>query len=605
MLTTIKNALNALSWSRRFSSQGYTGGADLMSDKAKLGSDGYGRPHVWLKSFVVGKGTRIDLDTNEMIIIVGPNNAGKSALLRECHARVVKGEQLPIKILSEVKFEFKGGKVSTLDWLRTVSKITIDGNFVVPMVGTVSPYSMEKLDRVQKYGIGDLAKLLMLYIDTEARLSASNPVDLNNVISEPPSHPFHRLYEDEFLESRMDEIFKRTFGRNLIVNRGAGRKVMLQFGDRPEPLAGKDRASNEFRNQVNSLPSIDQQGDGIRAFCGILANIIASDVDIIFVDEPEAFLHPPHSYALGRVLAHETPDSCQLLLSTHSSDLLRGILDVASPRVRIIRIERKEDVNYVKELSQEMIRSVWGDPVLRYSKILDGLFHDGVVVCEGDSDCRFYEAMIHAVDTNSSFPDLLFVHGAGKSRIVSIVKALSAIGVPVRVVVDFDLLSDISQMKELVKSLGGDWDYFSKGAGITNSAIKKRRSEMLLSDVRSEIDITLASETGETLSDDAIKKIRALLKRGSAWGEAKKIGKEFVPNGQEREKYNEMAIDLRKIGLFLVEVGELEGFCKSVGGHGPAWVLEVLQRDLANDPDLEIARSFAKELGSNWQPNAS
>lgn len=46
----------------------------------------------------------------------------------------------------------------------------------------------------------------------------------------------------------------------------------------------------------------------------------------------------------------------------------------------------------------------------------------------------------------------------------------------------------------------------------------------------------------------------------------------------------------------LVEVGQVESFVKSVGNHGPKWVNEVLPKDLANDPDLEVARNFEKKL---------
>ena len=49
-------------------------------------------------------------------------------------------------------------------------------------------------------------------------------------------------------------------------------------------------------------------------------------------------------------------------------------------------------------------------------------------------------------------------------------------------------------------------------------------------------------------------------------------------------------------------VGEMEGFCKSIGGHGPRWVQEVLEnRDLADDPELETARRFVHEI---WERDA-
>ena len=49
-------------------------------------------------------------------------------------------------------------------------------------------------------------------------------------------------------------------------------------------------------------------------------------------------------------------------------------------------------------------------------------------------------------------------------------------------------------------------------------------------------------------------------------------------------------------GRFVVPVGELESFVRSVGGHGPKWVSEVLKKDLANDPELDNAKSFVQSI---------
>ena len=59
---------------------------------------------------------------------------------------------------------------------------------------------------------------------------------------------------------------------------------------------------------------------------------------------------------------------------------------------------------------------------------------------------------------------------------------------------------------------------------------------------------------------------------------------------------NNLFESFERLGLFIVPVGELEGFARSVGGHGPRWVNSVLIRDLANDPELEGAREFVKKV---------
>jgi hypothetical protein len=56
---------------------------------------------------------------------------------------------------------------------------------------------------------------------------------------------------------------------------------------------------------------------------------------------------------------------------------------------------------------------------------------------------------------------------------------------------------------------------------------------------------------------------------------------------------------LRASGLHVVEVGELEGYARSEGGHGPKWVNAVLAKPLATDPELEAARSFVTNLAKS------
>src|SRR5690606_12158093 len=128
-----------------------------------------------------------------------------------------------------------------------------------------------------------------------------------------------------------------------------------------------------------------------------LLHALVVEHPVVLIDEPEAFLHPPQARLLGQMLVKEAPENRQLFVATHSSDFLRGLLDTDSSRVRVVRIQRVGDVNPIKELDNEGVKNVWGDPILRYSNILDGLFHSKVIVCEGDADCRFYAATMDAV----------------------------------------------------------------------------------------------------------------------------------------------------------------------------------------------------------------
>jgi hypothetical protein len=74
------------------------------------------------------------------------------------------------------------------------------------------------------------------------------------------------------------------------------------------------------------------------------------------------------------------------------------------------------------------------------------------------------------------------------------------------------------------------------------------------------------------------------------------MGKYFIPNGDATNDFNELINSLKFQGIHVVDIGELESFCKSVGSHGPKWVNEVLSKDLINDKELQEAREFVNEV---------
>ena len=69
------------------------------------------------------------------------------------------------------------------------------------------------------------------------------------------------------------------------------------------------------------------------------------------------------------------------------------------------------------------------------------------------------------------------------------------------------------------------------------------------------------------------------------------------------EKFQELQRLCNQIGLWIVPVGEFEGFCKSVGDYGPRWVQQVIeQKNLADDAELEAARKFVQQM---WASRSS
>jgi hypothetical protein len=101
--------------------------------------------------------------------------------------------------------------------------------------------------------------------------------------------------------------------------------------------------------------------------------------------------------------------------------------------------------------------------------------------------------------------------------------------------------------------------------------------------------------------DNEIKKI---LRNATPWAGPKEHGLDFF-KGEAYAVAERLLKNCSSIGLFIVPVGEVEGFDRRSGAHGPGWVHEVLQRDLASDPQLSKAREFAKGILDWKQLNPS
>ena len=364
-------------------------------------------------------------------------------------------------------------------------------------------------------------------LSTEIRLTSSNALDRNY---QPEKHPIYKLNKSESLAQKLSDYFHQAFGVDLIVNRNETRTIPLHTGQAPDKNAFTISSQDDYYNQVAALPKLQEQGDGMRSFASILLDTFTSEYSITLIDEPEAFLHPPQARILGKMLAKNNSNR-QLLISTHSEDFLQGLLDADNENVTVIRINRVDNINKMSVLQNDEIKKLWGNPLLRYSNILSGLFHEKVVVCESDYDCLFYQAIMDAVYEykREIAPDILFTHCGGKTRIKDVVSALKAVNVPVVAICDFDLINSSQIFKAIVSSFGLNWD------------------TTLSADMKTIYDsMNAKSSTGV-----------------DAWNQIKKTGKAIFTDS-EPAAYERVEEVCKSVGLFIFPVGEMECFFKTI-----------------------------------------
>lgn len=262
----------------------------------------------------------------------------------------------------------------------------------------------------------------------------------------------------------------------------------------------------------------------------------------------------------------------------------------------IVRIQRESATNKVNVLEKAELHHVWNDTLLRHSNVLDGIFHKKVIVAESDSDCRFYNALATALVEHSNLPspDILFVPSNGKDRFPVVIKALQALEVPLIVVGDFDLYHDENPIRKVYGELGGEWDDIKSDFFKIKKAIDEKLPELKVADLKLEIDKIFTTIKADIFPEDKIKAIQEALKKASPWRQAKSSGKAYLPAGEVTVAFNRVQSKLEEKNIIILDVGEIEAFDKSIGGHGPKWVNKVLEKDILNSPELEQARTFVK-----------
>lgn len=546
-------------------------------------------PQVYITDITFNSGESFSLKDSDIVVFTGANNVGKSQVLRDIQHSFENPNYHRI-IATSINYK-REGDIDNLKkrFINKGAQYTYEN---------VSVHDLHLIDNWWRGPMYSLSSLFVNHLSTENRLLAANPATSFDAVETAPSDPIQKLYIDDKKEQEISSLFQNAFDTSIILNRGAGNNIPIHVGTAPKKESGEDRVSVSYLHKLKQLPQIQSQGDGMRSFLGILLNVFTSTHTITLIDEPEAFLHPPQARLLGKMLARNTPNNRQLFISTHSEDFLKGLLDAENQRIKIIRINRVDDINYINLLSNDDIKTVWKDPILRYSNILSGLFHSKVIICESDTDCRFYQAIMDALHDgeNSISPDVLFTHCGGKQRLKTVVNSLKALNVKTVVVSDIDILNDVQTFKDLVTQMGLSWDNLGGHWNSVNQYIKEQRAQLDTEDVKKQIKEVLDKVSVNVFPSESAESIKQIVKKTSAWSKVKETGKNFF-NGKAYNSLVSIIENCKKRGLFIVPIGELECFYKPDSNHGTKWVNSVLENvDLPTDSELQPARDFVKEI---------
>lgn len=557
-----------------------------------------------MTSIRVSDGSEVVVPGEGTLLLVGPNNAGKSQVLKDLLGYARDHVNYRGVALTTASYE-KAATVDIADWAAaSLPTIARDGlsRFHVEDWGDVGLEDV--VNQWNAPGLNVLTSLFVLHADGTSRLTAGDSPPSIDFSTQMPTHPVQRAYRSPEIERKLDAESKAAFGLGVTVDRYSGSVIPLRLGARPAFDHVEGRPSEAYLVALQRLPRLEQQGDGVRSYLGLVLHIVAGTHQVLLVDEPEAFLHPPQARMLGSVLA-ERAKAQQACVATHSTDVVQGVLAGGSP-ITIVRITREGDVNHVAVLNDDAVKKLWADPLLRYSNVLDGLFHDAVVLCESDADCRYYSAVLDNLPARQEHelpprePQMLFTHCGGKARMASVVDALSAVSVPVVVVADFDVLKNEAELERLVVSLGGAFTDYERDLRVVSAALEADTKPLRKVTLKDELARRIDALPNEAISQREAEVLRTFVRAESGWDKAKRAGKGAVPQGEAYESCERLLEALRALRLLVVPVGELERFAPNVSGHGPAWATEVLEQKLHESPSADAVAFVVAIRDAAW-----
>ncbi|MGE5402629.1 MAG: ATP-dependent nuclease [Ignavibacteriales bacterium] len=365
-------------------------------------------------------------------------------------------------------------------------------------------------------------------------------------LQSPPQTSFQVLFKNREKRYEVRRIINDAFNLHFVIDpTELGQfKIRLSSNSPANELEECGIHTEAIQFHAAALP-IERASDGVKAFTGIITEVIAGDPHIILIDEPEAFLHPALSYKLGLELSRAAAKSeKRVFISTHSSSYLMGCIQSGVP-VNIVRLTYHSGIATARLLPSNEILNLMRNPLLRSTGVLNGLFYEYVVVTESDADRAFYQEINERLlrfKPEWGIPNCLFINAQNKQTIHTIINPLRKLGIPAAGIVDVDV----------VKEGGRSWTNLLSGANIPEI------NQQALSTFRGNIKKAM---------DDSGK-------------DMKREGGINILKDENYEAAENLLRQLSEYGIFVVPGGELESWLKTLGatGHGPNWLIEMFEK---------------------------
>lgn len=555
-------------------------------------------PSVVIKKIKFNDNTEIELSNDDIVVFVGANNVGKSRALKDIKNDILESSSKKV-IVDEIEYQDTNfEEINMMNYFKNNFELGPNGYDIAVDVNYTYNYNEHNFQNV-KSGDKHFYKVLFSFLSTESRLNMTAPISYSFIKDKLSFGIMRKLERDKKSITKLNDILFSCFGKKIDISEGLWQGAvskLYKFGTKDEIDKSVSADTREARCLLEVLENLDDQGDGIRSAVAILASLITTTHSLYLIDEPETFLHPPQARILGRNIV-DLSQNKQCFISTHNIDLLRGMLEKDYARIKIIKINRTDNVNEFHVLDNDSIKVISNDKNLKYSNILNGLFYNTVVLCENESDCKFYSALLEKIDSDC-YQNTLFCAVGGKDQFKIIIPLLNKLKINFLVIADLDLINNRDKLKDLINSI--EDNKYNQISSIHNDFLNMFESgvdnQVKKQSVIKEEILSFITDA-PYMSDETASKIRQVLKNISHLKLLKNCGKSCLPAGECVQKYNQIIYFLNESNIFVVECGEIERFITEIDGHGSLWVEEVFKKyPTLDEPEYSNAKEFIKKV---------
>lgn len=411
-------------------------------------------------------------DCENINLIIGPNNSGKTVFLKEIYSCVDNiSVSKDSKWINKVQIKSKNLKdviktlipkvydVDNFEMVRTLSDAgyksfstrsdiwnqpVFNESRQLPEGGAECEITKTLNQDSKWYFWRFVSDNLIALEDCGSRLGGPFNTTINNLLAEQQGNILNYLSLNKDILEEIKRNIREVFNIDIGFDN-------LQQGQKPLRVLPKEKIKGETNSREVALkwqkesPLIETQGDGIKAYLKLVFSLLQPLKTIIFIDEPETFLHPPQRRALGTLVAKLVKErGKQLFIATHDSEFLRGILSSDVSNIKIFYLKRKENIfDYTVFSAKDIATLTQFKSNLYTERVLNSFFYVKTILCEDENDRVFYEGA-SALYLWNLFQDVNFIGLNGRGEALKIFQKLQEFDLDVGVLVDIDFVLDES-----------------------------------------------------------------------------------------------------------------------------------------------------------------